>query len=130
MPARELGPIVFATDSTSLVLSRALQRGTLRRLARGICTGDTNHSVPDAGVTADGALFVVNPRKVRANRGEIQDRDRLASVPLGYESAPDRTRGDTPSELQNALSLDGALRDSACLDRGQRLPSTTLRSRR
>ena len=41
MPAGEWGPIVFATDSTSPVLSRALQRDTLRRLARGIYTGDT-----------------------------------------------------------------------------------------
>jgi hypothetical protein len=89
MPTGAWGPIVFATDSTSPVLSRALQRGTLLRLARGIYTGDTvsapetvvrqhllpivaheypgaviaDRSVPDAGLTADGALFIVHPRR-------------------------------------------------------------------
>jgi hypothetical protein len=113
MPAREWGPIVFAADSTSPVLSRAVQRGTLRRLARGIYTGDTvsapeaivrqhlltivaheypgavvaDRSVPDAGVTADGALFIVHPRR----RPVV-----LSGVAIYPRSGPGPVEGDMP----------------------------------
>jgi len=81
--------LVFAGDAAPAVLTRAVQRGTLRRLARGIYTGDretepevvvrrhlrpivghefpgaviVDRSVPDAGMASDGTLFVVHTRQ-------------------------------------------------------------------
>jgi hypothetical protein len=81
--------LVFAGDADPAVLTRAVQRGTLRRLARGIYTGDTaaepeavvhrhlrsivehefpgaviaDRSVLDAGMANDGTLFVVHNRQ-------------------------------------------------------------------
>jgi len=83
------GPIVFAGDADSAVLSRAAQRGTLRRLASGIYTSDvtaspedvarkhlwrivahefpgaviTDRSAQSGGVPVDGALYIVHPRR-------------------------------------------------------------------
>jgi hypothetical protein len=80
--------IVFAGDHHPAALSRAVGRGTLRRLARGLYTGDpttaaeeivdhhlyeivgrefpgavfVDRSVPSAGRPVDGALFVDHPR--------------------------------------------------------------------
>lgn len=81
--------IVFAGDADSAVLARAVERGTLRRLATGIYTADltsspgevvrrhlwpiVGHALPGAvlvdrsaqsgGMPADGALYVVHSRR-------------------------------------------------------------------
>jgi hypothetical protein len=82
-------PIVFAGDADSAVLSRAVRRGTLRRLASGIYTPDVKSSPEDVvrrhlwqivahefrgavladrsawsgGMPTDGALYVVHSRR-------------------------------------------------------------------
>ncbi len=81
--------ILFAGEADPAVLSRAVQRNTLRRLSRGIYTGDTQsqpetvvrqhlrtivghefpgaviaeRSVLDGGLARDGTLFIVHPRQ-------------------------------------------------------------------
>jgi fido (protein-threonine AMPylation protein) len=81
--------VVFATDHFSSALTRAVRRGRLRRLARGIYTGDltsdpgaivlrnlwsivahefpgaviSDRSVPSGGMPKDGLLFVVHDRQ-------------------------------------------------------------------
>ncbi len=80
--------LVFSGDADPAVLSRATQRGRLRRLGRGIYTGFVNddpaqvvhrnlwpivahefpgaviadRSVPEGGTARDGTLFVIHPR--------------------------------------------------------------------
>lgn len=82
-------PVVFAADADSATLTRAVQRGTLIRLATGIYTSDmtsspqdtvrrhlwlivarafpaaviSDRSVPSGGMPTDGALYVVHSRR-------------------------------------------------------------------
>lgn len=86
---RDWRPIVFAGEADSAVLSRAVRRGTLRRIARSVYTSETGsepadvvrrhlwqiiaHALPGAviadrsvrsgGLPEDGALFVVHSRR-------------------------------------------------------------------